>query len=246
MVGLCGMRRSPQFAPGWLDCGVSRPTACESQPRERSWCIGAARPSRSTRFPIPDSRFGFGVPTREEMAPTWMNPEESKMNLPPALTPDESKILTERLLSGDPLAREQLILGSLRLVAAIAHEAGDWWEEAFSVGCVALVQAVDAIRDSRNPPAYISMRVRGTLCNQRQRPMRPLPKHLVATQSPSETDIVDAIQEAAENATDLEMLYLRRDGLTLTEISERVDRPRSTVHDRFRYLRQKISDNFTA
>ena len=64
----------------------------------------------------------------------------------PVLKSDETRQLLLRAKGGDPLAREQLIRGNLRLVLSIIQRfvnRGENVDDLFQVGCIGLIKAID-------------------------------------------------------------------------------------------------------
>lgn len=69
------------------------------------------------------------------------------------LTADEKQELLKRARSGDSLAREELILGNLRLVLSVIQKfnsRGENPDDLFQVGCVGLIKAVDNFDVTQN------------------------------------------------------------------------------------------------
>ncbi|MBE6108138.1 MAG: SigB/SigF/SigG family RNA polymerase sigma factor [Erysipelotrichaceae bacterium] len=64
----------------------------------------------------------------------------------PVLTNEQMQVLLKKMQDGDALAKEQLILGNLKLVLAMvqrfAHRT-DNMDDLFQIGCVGLIKAID-------------------------------------------------------------------------------------------------------
>ena len=73
--------------------------------------------------------------------------------LPPPLTREEEAAVFERLLEGDPEARQTLIVHNLRLVVFIAKRfegSGATLEDFISIGTIGLIKAVNTFRPDKN------------------------------------------------------------------------------------------------
>ena len=75
------------------------------------------------------------------------------VNLPEPLTIDEEQILSEKLVSGDEIAREKLIVHNLRLVVYIAKKfenSGVSIDDLISIGTIGLIKAVNTFSPEKN------------------------------------------------------------------------------------------------
>ena len=64
----------------------------------------------------------------------------------PVLTSEEKKILFDKILQGDDIAREKYIYGNLRLVLSVIQKfsnRGEHMDDLFQVGCIGLIKAID-------------------------------------------------------------------------------------------------------
>jgi RNA polymerase sporulation-specific sigma factor len=107
------------------------------------------------------------------------------MRLPEKLGPDEERALMERMREGDQAARAALIERNLRTVAQVTWKfraIGVEAEDRLSIGCLALIYAVDHYDPARGIPlkAYIKMTVKGHMLNA-NRDGRPDRENVVAS-----------------------------------------------------------------
>ena len=75
------------------------------------------------------------------------------VNLPEPLTIEEEQILSEKLVSGDEIAREKLIVHNLRLVVYIAKKfenSGVSIDDLISIGTIGLIKAVNTFSPEKN------------------------------------------------------------------------------------------------
>ena len=64
----------------------------------------------------------------------------------PILKAEHKKILFEKILQGDDVARDEYIYGNLRLVLSIIqrfNNRGEYVDDIFQVGCIGLIKAID-------------------------------------------------------------------------------------------------------
>ena len=74
-------------------------------------------------------------------------------NLPPPLTPEQEKVLLDRMAAGDAAAREELITHNLRLVVYLAKKyenSGVPAEDLVSIGTIGLIKAVNTFTPARS------------------------------------------------------------------------------------------------
>ncbi len=67
----------------------------------------------------------------------------------PTLTEEEKRRLLERSAAGDRTARDQLVIGNLRLVLSVIqrfHPKKETTDDLFQVGCIGLIKAIDNFR----------------------------------------------------------------------------------------------------
>lgn len=75
------------------------------------------------------------------------------VNLPEPLTIEEEQMLSEKLVSGDEIAREKLIVHNLRLVVYIAKKfenSGVSIDDLISIGTIGLIKAVNTFSPEKN------------------------------------------------------------------------------------------------
>jgi len=71
----------------------------------------------------------------------------------PVLTNEQKKALFERMHKGDVTAREEFIMGNLRLVLSVIqrfNNRGEYVDDLFQVGCIGLIKAIDNFDLSQN------------------------------------------------------------------------------------------------
>ena len=71
----------------------------------------------------------------------------------PVLKSPETRLLLERAQTGDRSAREELIMGNLRLVLSVVQKfsgRGESMDDLFQVGCIGLIKAIDCFDLSQN------------------------------------------------------------------------------------------------
>lgn len=71
----------------------------------------------------------------------------------PLLKNEEKEKLFQRILEGDPEAREQYIKGNLRLVLSVIQRFsgnGDNLDDLFQIGCIGLIKAIDNFDITQN------------------------------------------------------------------------------------------------
>ena len=74
-------------------------------------------------------------------------------SLPPPLTPEQEKVLLDRMAAGDAAAREELITHTLRLVVYLAKKyenSGVPAEDLVSIGTIGLIKAVNTFTPARS------------------------------------------------------------------------------------------------
>ena len=74
-------------------------------------------------------------------------------SLPPPLTPEQEKVLLDRMAAGDSAAREELITHNLRLVVYLAKKyenSGVPAEDLVSIGTIGLIKAVNTFTPARS------------------------------------------------------------------------------------------------
>ena len=175
--------------------------------------------------------------------------------LPGALTANEAQTLAERAIGGDKIARERLIVGSLRIVTDIVGTLlyseqdrlqGLSGEDLYSAGCEELCEAVDKLRHAECPTAYLRVCVEGRLRDEitkhEEGAMPPLSDYVPDWKESAfperegapplnEHEVDFIIDEFGETEQFKQYLRLRRDGETIKDAAAAIGRPASSMGD---------------
>ena len=175
--------------------------------------------------------------------------------LPDPLTADEARALAACAIGGDKIARENLIVGSLEMVADIVGALlyseqdrlhGLSGEDLYSAGCQELCEAVDKLKHAEYPAAYLRRCVDGALHDEitkhAEEAMPPLSDlvpdweesafpEIEGTQPLNEREVDFIIDEYGETDQFKQYLRLRRQGETIKKAAAMIGRPDSSMGD---------------
>jgi DNA-directed RNA polymerase specialized sigma24 family protein len=190
--------------------------------------------------------------------------------LPPPVTAEEARALAACVILGDKCAREALICGCLRLVADIVggllyseHDRlyGLGGDDLYGIGCGELCKAVDSLKRTKSPQAYlracVAGAIRDALTANAKRAMPPLSDFVpdwkespfperAAAPPLNDHEVEFVIDEYGEQALYKQYLRLRRYGATIKEAAEKIGRPKSSMGDWERRWVAQISEFFAA
>ena len=175
--------------------------------------------------------------------------------LPEALSAEEAKAMAAHAIGGDKIARERLIVGSLRMVAEVVgallyseHDRlhGLGGEDLYSVGCVELCGAVDKLKHAECPTAYLWRCVEGAVKDEitkhEEEALPPLSDfvpdwnespfpEMEATPPLNEHEVDFIIDEYGECPLHKKYLRLRKQGETIKDAAAMIGRPASSMGD---------------